>query len=34
MSGVDAAHMERPFGVTSKLRSIVLNHLLNADSKG
>ena len=33
MSGVDAAGMAQAFGVKSKLRSIVLDHLLNADLK-
>jgi hypothetical protein len=33
MSRVDASLMARAFGVKSKLRSIVLDHLLNADLK-
>jgi hypothetical protein len=33
MSRVDASLMAGAFGVKSKLRSIVLDHLLNADLK-
>jgi len=33
MSGVYAARMARPLGMKSKVRFIVLDHLLNADLK-